>query len=86
MPTLAEFIEVIHAFSKKQQADLGDDFFHNLASYLQREYPGERFFIPRPDTSKKAQILECARHLPPDVVVERFGVTRRYVNKITRRK
>ena len=53
---------------------------------MQRSLPGEKLYIPAPDTSKKQMVLEAAKKLPHVVAAQRCGVSRQYVNKLTRRK
>lgn len=53
---------------------------------MQRSLPGEKLYIPAPDTSKKQQIVEAAKKMPTGIVAQRYGVTQSYVCRAIKRR
>lgn len=86
MATLNDLIECMCRFAEANERELSKDFCTELKVHLQKAMPGEKVYIPAPDTSKKTQIAEAAKRLPTGVVVERFGVSRQYVHKVIKRR
>jgi hypothetical protein len=88
MATLNEQIDLILNFLRARHpaVSFGEQCARELEQTIRRSLPGERVYIPAPDTGKKREIVEAAKKLPTAVVVERFGVSRQYVHKITRRR
>lgn len=55
-----------------------------IIAELRRTMPGEKLYIPAPETSKREAIERASKTLPTIVVAERLGVTRQYVDKVRR--
>jgi hypothetical protein len=53
---------------------------------LQRSFPSEKLYVTAPDTCNKKKIISASQRLPTGVVAERFGVTRRYVNMLAKKR
>jgi hypothetical protein len=84
MATLSDLIECMCAFAELNERELTKDFCTRFETYLRKQFPGEKVYVPAPDTSKKAQISEAARFLPTRVVAERYGVTTAWVSRVVK--
>lgn len=62
-----------------------DEFRVAIMGELRKRHPGEKLYIPAHDTSKTDAIARAVRTLPTAVVAERFGVTRDWARKVSRR-
>lgn len=86
MPTLNELIECMCRYAEANEKYLPKDFCTGFKGELQRQFPGEKIYVPPQSNSKREMIAQSARTLPSGVVAERHGVSRRYVNKVIKKR
>lgn len=85
MPTLREMMRFLCRCAEQSGHSFSEDLAVELEKQLMKEYPMEKVYIPRPDNSKKAAIVEAAKRLPSGVVAQRYGVTRSWVHRATKK-
>ena len=90
MPTLREMLTIIVRHAERQHGvSIGDKCAQEWEQMIRKSWPGERIYIApcdsRKDPARAEAIREAAKRLPTGVVSERFGVTRSYVYKVTKK-
>jgi hypothetical protein len=83
--TLNDLIDCMCRFAEANEKNLTKDFCVEFKTHLQKQFPGEKVYIPAADMSKKAQIAEAAKRLPTGVVAARMGVSHSWVRKVVKR-
>lgn len=68
----------------KADPSFGEQCARELEDIIRHATPGEKVYVPAPDTSKKAQIEAAIRTLPSGVVAERLGVHPSWARKVAR--
>mgnify|MGYP001113763302 CR=1 FL=1 len=90
MPTLREMLTaLVHHAERQQGISVGEQCAREWEQLIRKSWPGERIYIApcdsRKDPDRANAIREAAKRLPTGVVSERFGVTRSYVYKVTKK-
>lgn len=89
MPNFCIVADEMFIFLESQGVCIDDDLRESAIEVIQRRYPAERAHITPTDSPKqarrKAKIIEAAKLLPVSVVAERYGVTRQWVSKATKK-
>ena len=89
MPSLRDFLSLVVDLAQSHGETFSDDFAVVIENQVRSRWPGERIYVvpsgSAKDTSKASAIARASQGLPTMVVAERFGVTRRYVEKIKAR-
>lgn len=83
--TLREFMNFVCACAEQSGHSFSEDFAEELARQIVREHPAEYVYIPRPVKSTTADIIAAARRMPNAEVAKRYGVSRYWVNKVSKR-
>lgn len=86
MATLKDLDELLTRLAEASAGLTLEEFKLLAIGEVRREFCGQKIYVAAPDSSKKAMVIEAAKRLPTGVVVERCGVSRQYVHKLTRRR
>ena len=89
MPTLREVLRFICVTSEAQGVTFGEKCARQIEIEIRKEWPAERVYIPpadsRKDPGRTEDIRKAAKRLPNGDVAIRYGVSRNWVNKATKR-
>jgi hypothetical protein len=83
--TLRELLQFVTDYAEQSGHAINAEIAGQIEQAIVQAYPAEKVYIPRPDRSKKPEILEAAKRLPSNVVAARLGVSRQWVHKVTKR-
>lgn len=91
MPRLNDQLSMIMQFLKGKypEVSFGEQCARELETMIRQSMGGEKIYVPPPGSRKDGEraeaIREAAKRLPTCVVRERFGVSRQYVQRLTKK-
>lgn len=89
MATLNELMDLILQMAEARQRPVDADFFGEVKVAVRQRFGNDRIYVSPPGSRKDGERTEAiraaAKKLPTGVVKERFGVSRQYVSRITKK-
>lgn len=89
MATLREQLGLVLGWLQQHpQQSYGEQCARELELFIRQIMGGERVYVPPPGSRKDGEraeaIREAAKRLPTGMVCERFGVSRQYVQRLSK--
>ena len=90
MPSLRDMLDLVCRLAEQQHGvSIGEQCARDLEVMIRKTWPSERVYIAPPDSRKDparaAAIRQAAKRLPTGVVAERFGVSKSWVHRTSKK-
>ena len=90
MPSLRELLALLNKIASQHHGvSIGEQCAREMEAAIRKTWPAERVYISPPDSKKDparaSAMRAAAKRLPTGVAAERFGVSRQYIHKITKK-